>query len=483
MIFWRILDNKVYPVHETNKLGFEKSEGLRIPDEYLEKQEFTIIRTCFGIGDWGILTAMPRLLKQKYPKCKIYLPSTKLLEELFGDIQRGSSAPQSWDSPFETCLSVFSNNPYIDGYKDKIEGEVFHDHYRIYDNTNLAIPLVEQILKFWQFEENEYQDSQPDLYFSKEEKELGNKIIKEHAGDNEFGSLLISNRYDYTQDKLICDLLKENPLPYFYFTPKPINKTDFNFINKALDLRHISIRIQLYIKSKAKINISNHCGVSDMIARYSDSYVTQRQFPHKHNFIKGVNYLDNKFKRTLLKDIPNKTVSKTTTSRKWKSDLIDFFNKDEYKQFTALEVGSSLGHSTRILSHLFKEVTPLDNLAERHEKSKRLNHDRNNINYRVMDVYREPWNFKQMNVVFIDCVHDYIHIKSDIDNSLNTFNKPILVFDDYGLFPDLKKAINEYIDNGQLKLLKYIGDYSGTIYPKTLNKILKDREGLICQAI
>ena len=79
MVFWRIFNNNVYAVKETNKLGFEKSEGLRIPDEYLEKQEFTILRTCFGIGDWGIITAMPRLLKQKYPKCKIYLPSiTKL---------------------------------------------------------------------------------------------------------------------------------------------------------------------------------------------------------------------------------------------------------------------------------------------------------------------------------------------------------------------------------------------------------------------
>ena len=258
MIFWRILDNKVYSVGETNKLGFEESEGLRIPDEYLEQQEFVIMRTCFGMGDWGILTAMPRLLKQKYPKCKIYLPSENLLEELFGDIQRGSNAPQSWSSPFKTCLSVFNNNPYIDGYKDKIEGEIFHDHYRIYDNNNLAVPLVEQILKFSQFEKNECDDSAPDLYFSQKEINLGNEIIKNHVGDKEFGALLISNRYDFTQDKLICDLLKENELPYFYFTPKPINETDFNFIHKALDLRHVPIRIQLYIKSKAKINISNH---------------------------------------------------------------------------------------------------------------------------------------------------------------------------------------------------------------------------------
>ena len=99
-----------------------------------------------------------------------------------------------------------------------------------------------------------------------------------------------------------------------------------------------------------------------------------------------------------------------------------------------------------------------------------------------MDVYREPWNFEQMDVVFIDCVHDYQHIKSDIDNTLNSFNKPILVFDDYGLFPDLKQAIDEYINSGKLKILKRIGNYPGTIYPKTKNKILKDREGLICQA-
>ena len=57
------------------------------------------------------------------------------------------------------------------------------------------------------------------------------------------------------------------------------------------------------------------------------------------------------------------------------------------------------------------------------------------------------------------------------------------MFDDYGLFPDLKQAIDEFINIGKLKILKRIGNYPGTIYPKTKNKILKDREGLICQAL
>ncbi|MBC8421992.1 MAG: hypothetical protein H8E03_01070, partial [Pelagibacteraceae bacterium] len=63
MLFNRIFDNKLYVVGEVDNLGFDNSEGLRIPDDYLEKQEFMVMRTAHGIGDWGIISAMPRLLK------------------------------------------------------------------------------------------------------------------------------------------------------------------------------------------------------------------------------------------------------------------------------------------------------------------------------------------------------------------------------------------------------------------------------------
>tara|TARA_R110001592_G_scaffold361661_1_gene673004 strand:- start:863 stop:2308 length:1446 start_codon:yes stop_codon:yes gene_type:complete len=481
MVFWRLVDNKVHVAGEVDKLGFEISEGLRIPDEYLEAQEFIVMRTCFGIGDWGIITALPRLLKQKYPNCKVFLPSLNLLKTLFSDIHKQMD-PKNWSNPFESSLSVFNNNPYVDGFVDEIVGEVFHDHYRIYDNSNISTPLVEQILKFWQFDKSELKDSAPELYWSQEEQEIGDIIINKHT-DGDFGCLLISDRYDYTQDELIIEKLKEHPIPYFYYTEKPLNQTDFNFIETALDLRHVPVRIQLYIKSKAVFNISNQCGTNHLISRYSKCLEVQRQFPLKHNLVRGIEYLDNPFKRNLLKGIPDKLESKTTTSRKWKADLIDFFNKTEYKSVKSLEVGSSLGHSTRILSTLFNEVTALDNLAERHEKSRIMNSDRNNINYRVMDVYSESWDFDSMDVVYIDCIHTYEHIKKDIDNALRLFNKPILIFDDYGLFPDLMQAIDEYIERGELTVLKQIGQYPGMIYPKTKNKILKGREGLICQSI
>ena len=113
MIFWRILDNNLYPVKEVKQLGFEKSEGLRIPDEYLEQQEFTVLRTAWGIGDWGIISAMPRLLKEKYPNCKVYIPSKKLIKELF-------------NVDTNVMYDIFQNNPYIDEFKDKIKGEIFN---------------------------------------------------------------------------------------------------------------------------------------------------------------------------------------------------------------------------------------------------------------------------------------------------------------------------------------------------------------------
>lgn len=285
MIFWRILDNEVYPIKEVNKLGFEESEGLRIPDSYLQQRKFTILRTAWGIGDWGVISAMPRLLKQKYPNCKVYIPSKNLIKKLF-------------NVDTNVMYTIFNNNPYVDEFKDNIEGEIFHDQYRIYNDINT--PLLEQILKFWQFEKNEYSDSQPELYWTEKEKKLGDYIIKNYC-NSDFGCLLISDRFgtqkgkydsdSYTRDtKNISKILKENKLPYFYWTFKPTKNLPFNF-KKALNLRHINLRVQLYIKSKAKLNIGNQCGTNHMAVRYSKVYESQRQFPIAHNFIKGINYI------------------------------------------------------------------------------------------------------------------------------------------------------------------------------------------------
>tara|TARA_Y100000004_G_C8917714_1_gene413901 strand:+ start:62 stop:931 length:870 start_codon:yes stop_codon:yes gene_type:complete len=289
MIFWRIFDNRLYATNEVDRLGFEEAEGLRIPDEYLEKKEFMVMRTAHGIGDWGIISAMPRLLKKKYPDCRVYVPTSKFIKQLFGV---ESNIPQT----------IFDNNPYVDKYKDFIVGEIFHDHYRVYNKDNSDIPLLEQMLKFWQFEEDEYIDSKPEMYWSDEEKSLGDTIIKNTIGDDEFGCLLVSDRFgtqrgkhhqeSYDKDtEVMTKVLEENQMPYFYWMSKPISQTPFNFIDKALDMRHIDLRVQLYIKSKAKVNLSNQCGTNHLMVRYSKCYESQRQYPIAHNFVRGETYL------------------------------------------------------------------------------------------------------------------------------------------------------------------------------------------------
>ena len=56
-------------------------------------------------------------------------------------------------------------------------------------------------------------------------------------------------------------------------------------------MKHIDLRIQLYMKSRAKINISNQCGTNHLMVRYSKCYESQRQYPISHNFVEGETYL------------------------------------------------------------------------------------------------------------------------------------------------------------------------------------------------
>ena len=287
MIFNRIVDNELHNLYETDTIGFDIKDPSYIPDEYLEQQKFVIMRTAQGIGDWGVISAMPRLLKQKYPECKVYIPSSVLLDRIYG-------------TPYEHSQTIFYGNPYIDGFCDGAPGEIFHDQYRVYDNDNIDTPLVEQMLKFWQFTDTEYRDSQPELYWTPAEVNLGEAIINQHTS-GEFGCMLISDRFgtqngsydeqSYKRDTAnITQILTENNLPYFYWTSTPLVKTPFNFIDKALDLKHIDLRIQLYIKSKAKLNISNQCGTNHLVVRYSKVFESQRQYPLKHNFVKDIQY-------------------------------------------------------------------------------------------------------------------------------------------------------------------------------------------------
>lgn len=267
-LFWRVNSNELTPLFDTDYLGFPKEDPSYIPDEYLDGRKFILFRTCHSVGDWGILSAFPRLLKEKYPDCKVYLPSANLLTYMF----RGFGNWNHWSSPFKNVEVVFDNNPYVDGYVDTITDEVFHDHYRIYDPTLPEVPLIQQMLKFWQFTDAEMDSYYPELYFSSQEVFEGENIIQQYIGAANFGTLLLTNTvqeyYPESTNQLLLQAIQPyKNLTFFYYGSKPIQETIFKDIN-VVDLAELKlpIRVQLFIKSKAVANIGYQSGVNDTIS-------------------------------------------------------------------------------------------------------------------------------------------------------------------------------------------------------------------------
>ena len=126
-------------------------------------------------------------------------------------------------------------------------------------------------------------------------------MINRFAGDNEFGGLLITNRfessggrYDEESNRMLMNALLEKcgDLPFFYWTYKNPKELPISF-NRCIDMRNVPTRIQLYIRTKAKLNIGTHCGFLDCVSRYSKVFQIQRVFPLNQNIIE-VEYYVNK---------------------------------------------------------------------------------------------------------------------------------------------------------------------------------------------
>jgi len=278
--FWRLVDNRRYVAGLTYNLGFPIESPLYIPDEYLEQKKFVVFRTCFGLGDWGIISAFPRKLKEKYPDCEVYVPTPKLIKSMFGSLEKNWD---SWVNPFEVSKGIFDNNPYVDGFIDSFEGEVYHDHFRIYDGDKDE-PLLQQMMRFWQFDN--FDDIEPEVYFSAQEEELAQHYIDTYTTDGKFGTLLVSNRWETEDPEKIQMILDDKDLPIFHFESKDVGLK----YNGVLDMREVPTRVQLLLKTKAQFNVGNQTGVHDTIANYRPTYTVKRR-KLGSNFIRSQIYI------------------------------------------------------------------------------------------------------------------------------------------------------------------------------------------------
>tara|TARA_R100000697_G_C5374770_1_gene178355 strand:- start:60 stop:665 length:606 start_codon:yes stop_codon:yes gene_type:complete len=181
--------------------------------------------------------------------------------------------------------------------------------------------------------------------------------------------------------------------------------------------------------------------------------------------------------KILLNSVRHKDTFKNATSKKFKSDLIDFFRDDKYKDMKMVELGCCQGDTTKVFSSLFKEVYAYDWSEENIQEVRNKCGD--NVYSEVMDVTKDEWKFPKADVVFVDASHDYPQVAIDIQKTLDYFDNPILILDDYGNpnNKNVRKSIDDKIKEGKVKIIRKIGEGIG--YKTKSGWEMVDREGVI----
>jgi len=170
-----------------------------------------------------------------------------------------------------------------------------------------------------------------------------------------------------------------------------------------------------------------------------------------------------------------------TCSDEMRTHIAEFF-KDK-SHFKLAEIGAYKGYSTRILSQIFASVYAVDNSVEWTNLSKEFNKNRTNIEYVMLDIYKDSWNIlpTDIDVVFIDADHNYKSCKSDVFNSMKQFKSlKYMVFDDYGVWPGVREIVDTLIKDKLLKFERFIGI---TDVPGPGGVVRNTHEGIICSVV
>ena len=181
----------------------------------------------------------------------------------------------------------------------------------------------------------------------------------------------------------------------------------------------------------------------------------------------------------LLNSVNHKDTFKNATSRKFKKDLIEFFSDDKYKDMSVVEYGACHGDTTKIFSSIFKKVYAYDWAQENVDRITEKCKGCDNVEVTVMDVVKDEWKFPEAQVVFVDASHDYPQVAIDIQKTLDYFDNPIIIMDDYGNpnNRNIRVSIDEKIKEGKIKIHKKIGEDVG--YKTKAGWEMIDREGVI----
>lgn len=181
------------------------------------------------------------------------------------------------------------------------------------------------------------------------------------------------------------------------------------------------------------------------------------------------------------RDKVSKEANLWTISDRYRQDIVNKLDKN----MTILELGTHYGYTTRFFSEIFNHVVAVDVNPYMLGVNQTLNCDRTNITYVNKDLYSDTWDdLRQYNVdvVFLDAVHKYDCVVGDIANILSLSNVKYILFDDYGSWYDVYKAVNFYIDSGDLIKVSDMGlSNSQLLQIQKCDTIPHASEGILCK--
>ncbi len=294
-----------------------------------------------------------------------------------------------------------------------------------------------------------------------------NELHKEFF--NSFKQLYYNNidTFCELQDKVVKKGTEQTPLNYWLQINEIETKTDLPI---AFKLTH------LHRKEMFGYNWQLNEDQTPYFIKYGYNWIFNGLPKHdRSNLMKQVWDMVKHNYNNVLDKVNHKNTYKNSTSRKFKEDLIQYFNKN--KSQTLVEFGCCHGDTTRVLSNLFKTVYASDISPDNIEITKNKCGDVDNVRIQVKDV-NTKWDYNQADVLYLDALHDYSGVKQCLERAKSQYPNSIIIMDDYGhIMNTVKPNINNLIDKDEIEVLKWIGEDKG--YTPANGKTFIDKEGLI----
>jgi len=185
-------------------------------------------------------------------------------------------------------------------------------------------------------------------------------------------------------------------------------------------------------------------------------------------------------------NIPNKTEFFATTSYKFKSDILHNFSSSKDRIF--IEFGTSRGYTSAFASELFKTVHTINNNRDFEAQKYLSNFD--NVNQYWFDIYKTSFDFilnkiGKGDVFLSDAQHTTNAVIKDTKLAKHLSNdNSYIIYDDYGLYSDIRKAVDILVQDKVIEVIKFIGEEKGWQFDRHhKERTLQDREGVICKIL